>query len=76
MKCSCIGDDNIHDPKFIKRTIMFLALGKQDSIPDGKRVIRLINGLLRRKSLSEEKKEQIRELRDNIKSLIKRLENE
>lgn len=76
MKCSYIGDDNIHDPKFIKRTIMFLVLGKQDSIPDGKRVIRIINGLLRRKSLSEEKKEQIRELRDNIKSLIKRLENE
>lgn len=58
---------------FVKRTYMFLDMGDRSAIPDGKRIIRAINGALRRKSVTEEQKGQLLGLRDDFKRLIKEL---
>lgn len=58
---------------FVKSTYIFLDMGDRSAIPAGKRIIRAINGALRRKSVSEDQKEQLRALWDEFKRLIKEL---
>lgn len=68
-----LGGEDDEVTYFVKRTFMFLDMGDRSAIQDGKRIIRAINGALRRKSVSEDQKEQLRALRDEFKRLIKEL---
>lgn len=68
-----IGGDDDEVAHFVKRTYIFLDMGDRSEIPDGKRIIRAINGALRRKSVTEEQKGQLMALRDDFKRLIKEL---
>lgn len=50
-----------------------LDMGDRDAIPEGKRIIAVINRALRRKSVLDDDKEVLRGLRDDLKRKIKEL---
>ena len=68
-----LGGEDDEVTHFVKSTYIFLDMGDRSAIPDGKRIIRAINGALRRKSVPEDQKAQLRELRDEFKEKIKEI---
>lgn len=58
---------------YVYSIYILLDMGDSDAIPEGKRIIAAINRALRRKSVSDDDKEGLRELRDELKRKIKEI---
>lgn len=54
--------------------LMRLDMGDCGAIEDGIKIIAAINRALKRKDLSDDKKKDMKELRDTLKKMIRRLE--
>ena len=59
---------------FISWTLMRLDMGDCGAIADGEKIIAAINQALKRKDLPDGRKKEMKDLRDTLEQMIRRLE--
>ena len=69
-----VNGDQSEGTNFIGWTLMRLDMGDCGAIEDGIKIIAAINRAVKRKGLSDDKKKDMKELRDTLKKMIRRLE--
>lgn len=68
-----VGGDQDNLTNYINSVYIRLDMHDPSAIQDGKRIISVINQVVRRKSTSDETKKSLRVLRDELKQKIKHI---